>query len=497
MGIVIRQSFWGTLITYGGVAIGFISTLLVMPAFLDVEEIGLIRLIQSNALMIVPVALLGLNGSFIKYYPNFKNDIKLRNQIITMNLVLIGAFCFLATFIVAFSKDWLSTLFVENSPRYIQYLNITLFIFIAQSFFDYFHSFLWTQGNVIFQNFIQEILLRVVSLSLIVAFGLSVITFDWLIKLLALNYAGALFLLLVYAFLKYKIKLDFNFKAIPKEQFHLLLRFGIYTLSMTVGASILNNVSYAMTSSLLGLNQNGILTMAAFIATIIEMPKRVVTQIISPIISQDFKDQNALSIKANYQKASINLGVIGGLLAIGIITNLDDLFLIIPRGNEFAAGKVLIILFCLSRILNMFFGIASEVISYSGFYIKSIYIMLFGSLVMISMNLILIPHLGIAGVGVAFLCTTIVSQILRLGIIYRELRILPFVKKHWLLIILLGLLFLGFNYLPLNFHPIWNIALRSVLTTLVFGFLVYLLNVSLEVNAIIDLILQKIKKVWT
>ena len=357
MGVVIRQSFWGTLITYVGVAIGFITTLMAMPAFLKVEEIGLIRLIQSNAQMIVPIALLGLNGSFIKYYPSFKQSIILRNQIVTLNLVLIGAFCFISSFLVMVNIDWLGAFFEENSPNYIQYIHISIFIFVCQSFFDYFNSFLWTQGNVTFQNLLQEIQLRSITLLLIVSFGIGLIGFNSLIILMAANYLVALVILLFYAFIKYRIKLNFHFEEIPQDQIRLLLKFGFYTLTMTIGSSILNNVSYAMTSSLLGLTQNGILTMAAFIATVIEMPKRVVTQIISPIISESFQNNNIQSIKENYQKASINLGIIGGLIAIGIITNLDDLFSIIPRGTEFATGKLLIILLCIARILNMIFSI--------------------------------------------------------------------------------------------------------------------------------------------
>ena len=62
MGIVERQSIKGTLVSYAGAFIGFLTTFLIITEFLTPKEVGLTRNIVEAATLISSFALLGLNS---------------------------------------------------------------------------------------------------------------------------------------------------------------------------------------------------------------------------------------------------------------------------------------------------------------------------------------------------------------------------------------------------------------------------------------------------
>ncbi|MDR2556711.1 MAG: lipopolysaccharide biosynthesis protein, partial [Bacteroidales bacterium] len=72
MGIVIRQSIKGTVVTYIGAFIGFITTLFIFTDLLTPEEIGLQRIIIEAGIMLGSLAQLGTSSLGIRFFPHFK-----------------------------------------------------------------------------------------------------------------------------------------------------------------------------------------------------------------------------------------------------------------------------------------------------------------------------------------------------------------------------------------------------------------------------------------
>ena len=72
MGIIAKQSIQGTIVTYLGVAVGFVTTFFVLTRFLTAEEIGLARVLIDAATLFIGLAQLGTSASIIRFYPHFK-----------------------------------------------------------------------------------------------------------------------------------------------------------------------------------------------------------------------------------------------------------------------------------------------------------------------------------------------------------------------------------------------------------------------------------------
>ena len=71
MGIIAKQSIKGTIVTYLGVAVGFVTTFFVITRFLSAEDIGLARVMIDAATLFIGLAQLGTSASIMRFYPYF------------------------------------------------------------------------------------------------------------------------------------------------------------------------------------------------------------------------------------------------------------------------------------------------------------------------------------------------------------------------------------------------------------------------------------------
>ena len=85
MGQIAKQSFRGTVVTYLGVAIGFVTTFFVITRFLSAEEIGLARVLIDAAVLFVGLAQLGTNASIVRFFPYFCADGTKNNEVSQLN----------------------------------------------------------------------------------------------------------------------------------------------------------------------------------------------------------------------------------------------------------------------------------------------------------------------------------------------------------------------------------------------------------------------------
>ena len=67
MGILLRQSFWSTIVIYFGGVLGFINSIILFPSFLDTEQIGIIRQIISASTLLIPITTFGVNSAYVKF----------------------------------------------------------------------------------------------------------------------------------------------------------------------------------------------------------------------------------------------------------------------------------------------------------------------------------------------------------------------------------------------------------------------------------------------
>ena len=111
MGIIARQSIKGTIATYIGVAIGFVTTFFILTSYLTAEEVGLTRVLVDAATLFSSLALMGTGSSTLRFYPHFKDDSRNQQGLYFWTLVIpfVGFLLFLIAFFAALTFFTLST----------------------------------------------------------------------------------------------------------------------------------------------------------------------------------------------------------------------------------------------------------------------------------------------------------------------------------------------------------------------------------------------------
>ncbi len=490
MGVILRQGIWSSVISYVGVGLGYIATLIVFPKFLEVDQIGLIRLIQSNGLMLIPLVTIGLPSYWILQFPEIKERDKSQSEIFSLVVLLVILANILIILCYKIFQDYVDSFFIVRSQEYLKYVFISMVILSSQSLYDTFSAFFRTQYNISIPGYFKEIHLRLVNLIIVSAFGLGVLQFNTVIYLMGINYISTTVILFFILSIKYRFRFTLKIFNIDRTTLKKLVRYGGYFAIISIGTSVMNNIGFLLTSTLLGLEENGIYTTCLYIGVIIEMPRRAASQILTPLIADSYAKNDQQAMKDVFYRSSINLSIISMLLFIGIMTNLNDLFILIPKGDVFKQGVIVVLLVALSKVVGMAFGATGEFLTYSPYKRYNLYGMLASSIIMIGCSALLIPIFGIGGAAWGILISMVFQQLFSFGILYHKQNLFPFRLSHLKLIVLSICLFMVAWLVPINFSPLINIVIRSIITGSIFMVMVYYLKLSQEINQLIHRLIK-------
>lgn len=494
MGIVIRQSSISAIFVYLGFLVGYVNVLWLFPSFLSTEEIGLINVLPSTALLLLPFAQLGLPNSLLKFYPELKKNEKGTAQL--LGLLIIGVCLGLMVFggIMVIFKQPIHTYFSTKSSLINDYFHVVIVLSIIFAFQALFEIYVRTLYKIIVLNFIKEVLTRLLKSVAVMLYFLEYITFSELANGLIVVYSIALISLLIYLAYLRKLSISFRFDLINTELIKKIINYSFFALLGSSGGAILLNIDQAMISSTLGLSQNGIYTTAFYIGVVIEMARRPISQITMPFVSEAFDKTDTSAIKKIYQQVSINQMIIGSLFFIGITCNLDNLYQLIPNNEVFILGKWVVVFIGLAKLVDMTFGINGEIIVMSDYYKFNVITVLFLALLTIFLNYMFIPIYGMNGAAFATLLSLVLFNLVKMVFISIKLHIIPFTLKNLTMIGIIACTFITGLYFPKLDNIVLDIAVRSIVISVFFGVLVYILKISVEVNNLLKMVMNKVLK---
>ncbi len=258
----------------------------------------------------------------------------------------------------------------------------------------------------------------------------------------------------------------------------LILVLSLYSLFEVYSRSILKIII----SSVLGLGANGIYSTVFYFAVMIELSRRVISQITTPLVSDSLENQDLATVEKIYKQTSINQTIVGGLFFIGLVCNLGNVFALMPNGGEFVAGHYVFYFIGLSKVMEMAFANSSAIISMSEYYKFNVLTIAILAALMIALNLILIPAYGISGAAFASLSALFVFGLVKMIFIRYQFGFLPFTWKNaTLLLIGIAVLAIGFSVPTFN-NIVIDLITRSTIIAVVYCGCVYLFEVSVEVN---------------
>jgi len=256
----------------------------------------------------------------------------------------------------------------------------------------------------------------------------------------------------------------------------------------SVGGIILE-IDKFMIGELLTINNVAYYGVAIYIASVIGVPARSMHQITNPITAKFLNEKNTAELEILYKKSSLNLFIISGFIFLLIVLNINQLYALIKP--EYSTALFVVFIVSVAKLSDNVIGNNNAILFNSNYYRI---VLLFGVLLAILtvvLNLLLIPEYGIDGAAFATFLSVLVYNIAKLLFVYSKYKISPFttntLKTLVLILIMVGL----FYYWELPFHPILNIVLKSIVITSVYVFVVYKMQLSDDISALINKLIKR------
>ncbi|MBC29827.1 MAG: sugar isomerase [Muricauda sp.] len=483
MGIVLRQSFANTIITYIGFGVGAVNILFLYTKILPAQYFGLVTLILATGAILMPLMAFGVHNTMVKYFNAHRNGEK-DGFLSLMMLAPLLTIVPLAVLTLFFYEPIAGLLGAKN-PIVKDYIWYIFLVGLAMAYFEVFYAYSKVHLKSVFGNFMKEVFVRLGVTILLVCFSLEWIDLGFFLKALVALYLLRTVVMKIYAYTLYLPKLSFHF---PKETKEILT----YSILIILGGSaalILLEIDKVMINQFIAIENVAYYSVAVFIATVIIVPSRAMHQITYPLTSELLGAQNHEGLKALYQKTSLTLFIASGLLFLLIVLNLNDLYLLVPE--EYRGGFYIVFLIGLAKVMDSLLG-NNNAILYNSKYYRTVLVFGVGlALLTILLNWLLIPPMGIAGAALASFTAIFIFNALKVWYVYSKFGMLPFTKGTLKVFLTLLLLAFLFSYLQFPFHPVANIGLKSLLIGAMYGGILYRFDISEDVTGFIKKFLGK------
>jgi len=473
MGIIAKQSIQGTIVTYLGVAVGFVTTFFVLTRFLSAEEIGLARVLIDAATLFIGLAQLGTSSSIIRFYPHFRSQeqgTKSRDDhgffFWTLIIPLVGFALFTAVYCAC--HEPLSRWFGEKSPLFVEYYYMVL----PMAYFMLYQTIFETNANVrmhiVVPRAVRELITRIGLLVVYLLYAFECLTINGFVVALCGVYAIAMLCNMGYLFSLGEIALRPDWEFLRNNRL-LIRQYLLYTgfLLISAVASVLApTLSSFFITAEMGLNYTGIFAIATYIAVMVSIPYRSMTAIASPQLATAIKENNQSEITLLMQQVSRSILLIGCIILCVIWLNIDLIFHILPNGETYASARYVVLLLGVSQLFIATCSITSSALNYSRFYAFSLLFSVLLTVMSIFLNNSLIPVLGMNGAAISNLIAYAVYFILIVITVRLTLRTPTFASEHIYIVLLFAAVFL-LNHLWQHYLPIQNIWLSSIIRSVV------------------------------
>ncbi|AJR04298.1 lipopolysaccharide biosynthesis protein [Siansivirga zeaxanthinifaciens] len=479
MGLVASQSIKNLISTYLGFFIGAINTLFLYTKFLSAEYYGMVGYMFSLANVIMPLMAFGVHNTIVKFYSSFKTRTSL-NSFLTLMLVLPLLLVIPVTIIGYFFYESIGEFLSKENPIIKGYLWHTLIIAIALAYFEVFFAWSKVQMQTVFGNFMKEVFHRVGVMVLLFALHFNLITMEQFMISLVIMYILRMVIMKIYAF---SIQLPvFTFKRINNVSD--ILKYSFLIIIAGSISTVLLDVDKVMLGHYLPIEEIAYYNVAIFIAMVIAVPQRAMHQILLPLTAKFINDKNYEGLEDISKRSSLTLFIISGFIFLLIIANIKQLYLIIP--SEFSNALIVVFIISLAKLYDAFLGSNNAILFNSDYYRMMLFFGVLLVFLIIVLNILFIPLYGINGAALATFLAMFIYNSVKLFFVYKKFKFLPFTVRivKTALIILAGTVL--FYFWDFNFHPILNIALKSILIGVTYLWIIHKFKISENISLFLD-----------
>ena len=493
MGIVIKKTIITSVVNYIGVLLGVISVLWLQTAIISELQIGILSYIIDVTILLLPFILFGISGVPARFMHHFK-DGEERNSFISWLLIVPVITLFALMIIFLLFKNQIIFLLGDDVVIYSNYLVFIFPLVFCYTYQYLFEAILVTQTYIVFPSILKNIYRRLILITLLHLYFFKVIDFYQLV----FYYVVAHFVEIIslFIFLRFHLKYKFTNPKLmlnhPKKK--EIYSYALYLVIGVTGVVLVGKLDTVMISSITDdFKMLGVYAIAFFIGSVIEIPKRIVHQLVLPIMSRLVSEENNLELSKLYKQTGINMAIIGVLLFLLIWFNIDELFLIIPNGEKYAAGKWVVFFIGLSKVLDIVFGTTDLIINASRHYKLNGILAPILIISTVITNYFFITIYGITGAAIATSLTIFIYSIIKYYMVLRLIK-LNLITTSYLSILLHSLLvILFFEFSNITFSNNYlAIIFNTIMICVIFIGGNYITKTSIEMNSFMSNLTRKL-----
>jgi O-antigen/teichoic acid export membrane protein len=493
LGVIQRQSLKYTIVNFVGTFIGFLSVIFIYPLEKDLN--GYFQYLFSAASLLVPILGLGIHAAIVKYYPVFVQKQR-QDHFLSFTLSLATLAAIGTTLILAIIYRFSEGVFAYILPNYgfikdniTQVLILSYLLLYASIFF--FHA--TVRYRIVIPDIIYTLALKLFLPVLVLMVFWGWIDRAYFAYVVLMYFFIVMILLAVYLFYLDKHSLRPSWDVLDRKEYKGFFSFMGFAFLNGLGATLALRLDIIMIAGMINTHAVYIYTTIMTISNVIEIPAKALNQIASPVISNSWTQGDTQNIKDIYQQSSV-YGWIGGLFLFLLLFFIwGDLLHLMPAKFDINLPEVLTIFALLSaaRIMDLVTGVNSVIISYSESFRFHMYFLLAMGGINIILNYFFITKYGVVGAAMATFVAYIVFNILKHLLLKYRYGFFIAWKDHYR-ILGVGIIVFGIMYLlQVSFHPIFNIIIRSSLTSILFFSLIYWVNPGGDIRNIVKGFLDK------
>ena len=492
MGIVANQSIKNLVTTYLGFAIGALNTLFLYVNFMSETYYGLVGFIVSTGMIVMPFMAFGTPNTIVKFYSGYQE--KEKKTFLSWVLFLPFLVAIPLAIVCYFFYTEIASFLSSKNAIVSDYIWHIYIIALSAAYFELFYAWSKVHLKTVFGNFMKEVFHRLAIMILLILLAFKSIEVTFFIHCLVAVYVLRMVIMKGYAYYLKMPEISFVDTLTFKTRKHLNNTSDVlkYTALIIVAGSvstILLDVDKVMLGLFKEIDNVAYYGVAIYIATVISVPLRAMHQITYPMVAAMLNENKKEEMGALYKKSSISLLVVSGLLFLLISCNIQSLYEIL--NPNYAVGLYVVLLISVAKLFDNMLGVTNAIVFNSDYYRLVLFIGVFIVVFAIALNAILIPLYGIYGAAIATCIASISYGVIKLIVVKRKFGLQPFTFKTGTALLVIVLLFLSFYFWKFNVYPALAIVLKSAILSLVYIAIVYVLNVSEDITAVIKRFLKR------
>ncbi|SHG27106.1 Membrane protein involved in the export of O-antigen and teichoic acid [Flavobacterium segetis] len=497
MSTIIKESLKTSGINYIGILFGAFFTLYLTPKFLPTEYNGLYRLLLEYSGIAAVYFHFGIPTLINKYYHRIHFEFSVTKGFDFFVFVFPLIFLFIFGGFLNFFRSEATNMITSKNDYglVVRYVSFLTPLIICNAYFFIFEAYSAMLGKIAFVNFFKNIILKIFNIISILLYILTK-DFDTIMIIVSSGYILSTLIVFFYLLKLKKYKIDLRPSLDFLKQNSLLrdfLKFFLFLCLSNLTFFLLSKIDIFFVAKFTSMSNLAYYSTATYFVTLLLVPYAAVLNISFPRIAKSFTGGNLGELKSLIVTNSIYGFVLALYVFIIIWSNLDTIYIYIPNGNLYKAGKYIFLILSIGKLIDISIGSIGQVITISKWYFYTLYSSVAISIISVFLGYYLTSRFGITGAASSLSICTVLSVVFQLSVAKYKIGIHPYTNKILIIIFLALFLVLLCSTIDYIVHSlIIATFIKIILSTLLYFYAVYRFKISNEIAYILDRVLRPV-----